>query len=96
MTSKELVIKTMKGENPGRTPIYGWVAAELSEPITKTYGSVAAFEDKYRFDMAHIFGGPRPFSSKLDELRKTASRSRRRFCWIFRLTRSIRQQIMRI
>ncbi len=71
MTSKELVIKTMKGENPGRTPIYGWVAAELSEPITKTYGSVAAFEDKYRFDMAHIFGGPRPFSPKIDELRKT-------------------------
>ena len=71
MTSKELVIKTMKGENPGRTPIYGWVEFELKEPITQTFGSVAAFEDKYRFDMAHIFGCPSPFSPEIDRLKST-------------------------
>ena len=58
MTSKELVIKTMKGENPGRTPVYGWVRFELEKPIAEAFGSVENFEDHYRFDMAHIFGGP--------------------------------------
>lgn len=58
MTSKELVVKTMRGENPGRTPVYGWVSANLSEPIRKEFGSVENFEDHYRFDLAHIFGGP--------------------------------------
>ena len=52
MTSKELVIKTMRGENPGKTPVYGWVAANLSQQITDEFGSVANFEDKYNFDMA--------------------------------------------
>ena len=65
MTSRELVIRTMKGENPGRTPVYGWVSANLSEQISEAYGSVAAFEDKYKFDMAHIFGGPSPFKKCL-------------------------------
>lgn len=59
MTSKELVIKTIKGENPGRTPVYGWVEANLSDVISKKYGSVRNFEDHYQFDMSHIFGGPR-------------------------------------
>ena len=58
MTSKELVINTMKGSNPGRTPLYGWVRENLSEPISERFGSVEAFEDYYRFDLAHIFGGP--------------------------------------
>lgn len=68
MTSKELVIKTMKGENPGRTPVYGWVLFELEKQITKEFGSVANFEDKYEFDMAHIFGGPDPFKKCIKPL----------------------------
>ncbi len=68
MTSKELVIKTMRGENPGKTPVYGWVAANLSQQITDEFGSVANFEDKYNFDMAHIFGGPDPFRKCLAPL----------------------------
>ena len=68
MDGRELVIKTMRGENPGRTPLYGWVSANLSNEISERFGSVAAFEDHYRFDMAHVFGGPAPFSPKIKEL----------------------------
>ena len=50
MTSRELVIKTMKGENPGRTPIYGWVLFELEKQIREAFGSVADFEDRYEFE----------------------------------------------
>lgn len=70
MNSRELVIKTMKGENPGRTPVYGWVSANLTEQISAEYGSVANFEDKYEFDMAHIFGGPNPFKTNINPLLK--------------------------
>lgn len=70
MTSRELVIETMKGNNPGKTPIYGWVFANLEEPIREAFGSVAAFEDHYRFDMAHIFGGPSAFKNCLEPLKK--------------------------
>lgn len=69
MTSKELVIKTIKGENPGRTPVYGWLEWEIREKINKEFGSIANLEDHYRFDMAHIFGGPSPFRNSLAELR---------------------------
>ena len=58
MKSYELVSKTIKGDNNGRTPVYGWVAANLSKEISEKFGSVAAFEDHYEFDAAHIFGGP--------------------------------------
>lgn len=70
MTSKELVLKTMKGENPGKTPIYGWVVSELKQPITQAFGSVANFEDTYEFDMAHVFGGPSPFKNCLSSFRQ--------------------------
>lgn len=69
MNSKELVIKTIRGENPGRTPVYGWLNANLDELISKEFGSVAAFEDAYEFDMAHIFGGPSPFHKCIQPLR---------------------------
>ena len=46
MTSKELVLKTMRGENPGRTPVYGWVRFELEKQITEAFGSVENFEDQ--------------------------------------------------
>ena len=58
MTSTERTKKTILGEGADRTPVYGWVSANLSKQITERWGSVAAFEDKYEFDMAHIFGGP--------------------------------------
>ena len=65
MTSRELVIQTIRGENPGRTPVYGWVEANLREPISAKYGSVAAFEDHYGYDLAHIFGGPTPYAQEI-------------------------------
>jgi uroporphyrinogen decarboxylase len=64
MTSRERVMKTIKGEPTDRTPIYGWVSANLREEIGERHGSVAAFEDKYEFDAAHIFGAPTPYQNK--------------------------------
>lgn len=64
MKSYELVAKTIRGENIGRTPVYGWVAGNLSKEITEAFGSVAAFEDHYEFDCAHIFGGPGAFDGE--------------------------------
>ena len=58
MTSAERVKKAIRGEKTDRTPIYGWVNANLSEEISAKFGSVTAFEDKYEFDAAHLFGGP--------------------------------------
>ncbi|MBQ4354544.1 MAG: hypothetical protein IJC71_06590 [Clostridia bacterium] len=58
MNSTERVRNTILGKPVDRQPIYGWVSANLSNEISAQYGSVAAFEDKYEFDMAHIFGGP--------------------------------------
>ena len=71
MTSRELVYRTMRGETPCRTPVYGWVRFELEKPITETFGSVENFEDHYRFDLAHIFGGPYAFGKCLESLRKS-------------------------
>jgi len=71
MTSRELVYQTMRGESPGRTPVYGWVRFELEKPITEAFGSVENFEDHYRFDLAHIFGGPYAFGKCLEPLKKT-------------------------
>jgi len=62
ITSTERVKKAIKGESVDRTPIYGWVSANLSEQINAAFDSVAAFEDKYCFDAAHIFGGPGAFN----------------------------------
>jgi uroporphyrinogen decarboxylase len=59
LTSKKLVSKTIKGENnTGVTPVYGWVSANLDAEISAQFGSVANFEDHYKFDAAHLFGGP--------------------------------------
>jgi len=64
MTSQERVIRTIKGESVDRTPIYGWVSANLKNEINETYGSVEAFEDYYEFDAAHIFGCPLPYKNR--------------------------------
>ena len=70
MNSTERVRNTILGKPTDRQPIYGWVSANLSEELTQTYGSVAAFEDKYEFDMSHLFGGPGSFRGDvLDRVR---------------------------
>lgn len=70
MKSYELVSKVIKGESVNRTPVYGWVRKNLSNQLTESFGSVENFEDKYEFDMAHIFGGPSPYNkSEIEELR---------------------------
>ena len=58
MTSRERVLAVINHQRPDRVPIYGWVVANLNEQITQKWGSVAAFEDTYEFDFAHLFGGP--------------------------------------
>ena len=62
MNSRQLVAETILGNNDGITPVYGWVKANLSDAISRDFGSVENFEDHYRFDLTHIFGGPSPFS----------------------------------
>ncbi len=71
MTSKERVLNAIKGKATDRTPVYGWVSANLTDEINAVYGSVEAFEDLYEFDAAHIFGAPRPYrKAMLNELRE--------------------------
>lgn len=72
MTGKELVAKTIKGENnTGITPVYGWLSANLTEQLTESFGSVENFEDQYEFDMAHLFGGPAMYDMDvIEEIRK--------------------------
>ena len=69
MTSKQLVKQTMQGLPVSRTPLYGWVSENLSNEISVAYGSVADLEDHYAFDLAHIFGGPYPYSRQLLDLK---------------------------
>ena len=70
MNSTERVTRAILGKETDRTPIYGWVSANLSNEITAAYGSVAAFEDQYEFDMAHLFAGPGVFRGDLlDKIR---------------------------
>ena len=61
MTSKQRVKAVIEGEKFDRIPIYGWLRANLKDDISAEFGSVEAFEDKYEFDYAHIFGGPETF-----------------------------------
>jgi len=58
MTSRERVETVLRHGRPDRIPLYGWVSANLKEPIAAQFGSVEAFEDHYEFDLAHLFGGP--------------------------------------
>lgn len=62
MDSTERVRRTILGQDTDRQPIYGWVAANLTNEINEHWGSVAQFEDKYEFDVAHLFGGPAYFN----------------------------------
>lgn len=65
MNSTERVRAAILGQPYDRQPIYGWVAMNLSEQISARWGSVEAFEDKYEFDVAHLFGGPGCFNGEL-------------------------------
>ena len=70
MNSTERVRNVIQGKPADRQPIYGWVSANLEKEIRDVWGSVAAFEDKYEFDMAHLFGGPDTFKGDvLDRVR---------------------------
>ena len=64
MISRERVITTIEGQRPDRIPVYGWLRANLEEPIINVFGSLAEFEDKYEFDFAHLFGGPGPYRNE--------------------------------
>ena len=71
MNSTERVRNAILGKSVDRTPIYGWVSANISREIAEAFGSVEAFEDKYEFDAAHIFGGPGPYNgSVIDKIRR--------------------------
>ncbi len=54
MLGRQRVIEVIEHRRPDRVPIYGWVRANLAEPIAERFGSVEAFEDHYAFDYAHL------------------------------------------
>ena len=62
MNGIERIRATILGHPIDRQPIYGWVSFNLGNEITARWGSVEAFEDKYEFDIAHLFGGPDSFN----------------------------------
>ncbi|MBT5876227.1 MAG: hypothetical protein HOH43_22565 [Candidatus Latescibacteria bacterium] len=68
MQPRERVIEVISHRKPDRIPVYGWVRANLESQITKAFGSVEAFEDRYEFDYSHIFGGPSPYDQKAVEV----------------------------
>ncbi len=71
MLSRERVIAVINHQKPDRMPIYGWVRANMERQISEKFGSVEAFEDKYEFDFAHLFGGPGPYpNGVISELHK--------------------------
>jgi uroporphyrinogen decarboxylase len=41
-------------------PVYGWTKANLEQPICEAFGSIDAFEERYEYDLVHLFGGPGP------------------------------------
>ena len=65
MLSRERVIETIRHGKPDRVPIYGWVTANMTNQINEAFGSVEAFEDKYEFDYAHLFGGPPTYDEQV-------------------------------
>jgi uroporphyrinogen decarboxylase len=60
MNSRERVLATIQHRPADRMPVYGWTTANLEQPINEAFGSVDAFEDRYEFDLVHLFGGPNP------------------------------------
>ncbi len=64
MNSSERVRNTILGKETDRQPIYAWLKENLGNEILMKFGSVEAFEDRYEFDAAHIFGGPWSFDGE--------------------------------
>ncbi|HDP34974.1 MAG TPA: hypothetical protein ENN29_07680 [Candidatus Hydrogenedentes bacterium] len=73
MNSRDRVMAVINHEPPDRIPVYGWVSANLTDPITNMFGSVAAFEDAYEFDFAHLFGGPPTITAETLETARAAA-----------------------
>ena len=67
LTGRERVTRLLKGEPIDRQPLYAWATHNLKEEVIAHWGSIEALEDKYEFDMAHIFGGPSVFNKELLE-----------------------------
>lgn len=55
LSGVERVRRAITGLDVDRTPVYGWLSANLSKEITAACGSLAAFEAKYAFDAVHLF-----------------------------------------
>ena len=71
MTGNERVRAVIAGRKPDRVPLYAWVRANLEETIGARFGSVEEFEDRYEFDLAHLFGGPDRYApGAVDALRE--------------------------
>ena len=70
MEPRERAIEVIEHRTPDRIPVYGWLRSNLKDEISEVFGSVENFEDRYEFDLAHIFGGAWPYSDvQLDSLR---------------------------
>jgi uroporphyrinogen decarboxylase len=70
MLPRERVTEVIEHRRPDRIPIYGWVRANMQAKIDAAFGSVEAFEDRYEFDFAHLFGGPGTYpGDQLEALR---------------------------
>jgi uroporphyrinogen decarboxylase len=72
MTGIERVTNAINHKRTDRIPFYGWVKENLKEPITEQFGSVENFEDRYEFDLSHLFGGPSPYKRDLLEEARSA------------------------
>jgi len=64
MTSTERVSRVLRGQTADRTPICGIFSDPVKFKIAEKYGSFAAFEDKYEFDVAFIEDVPVIFEEK--------------------------------
>jgi uroporphyrinogen decarboxylase len=74
MTGNERVRALLARKPTDRMPVYGWVRANLEDGINERWGSVEAFEDRYEFDLAHLFGGPDRYGAgDLDAVRTRAA-----------------------
>ncbi|MBR6748535.1 MAG: hypothetical protein IKM07_06305 [Clostridia bacterium] len=67
LTGIERVRRAIIGLEVDRTPVYGWLSANLSSEITAAFGSLAAFEAKYAFDAVHLFPSVPVFDDALIE-----------------------------
>jgi uroporphyrinogen decarboxylase len=71
MLPRERVITVIRHGKPDRIPIHGWLFRNLEQEISEAFGSVNAFEDKYEFDLAKIYGGPSCYPpGAIDALRR--------------------------